>query len=79
MHTIVERRARQRVRHGHTNVIGFTLAHELERILDVSPGLTRIAELQEEADEDVGVVQAARCFANLGDGSALFHRIEDPL
>src|SRR5439155_10179861 len=73
----VERSAGKGIGNGNSDVIGARLADQLDSLLDMFPGLARVAELQEEAGADALALKIFPGYRGLLDARALVHGVED--
>ena len=62
-----------------SDVVGARVADEGYRLLDVFPGLSGVAELQEVACADAFIREARASSDNIGDVKTFIHRVEDVL
>src|SRR5258708_34186437 len=72
-----ELRAGKWVRDGDTDIIRGAIPDQLNRLFDVVAGLSRVAELEEEANLDSSEVQPASRFGDVFDPGTFLHGVED--
>src|SRR5712672_3249192 len=76
LHSLKELCSGKRVRYGNTNFVGFAFFHHRQSTLDVTPGLSRVAVLEEEPDTDAMLVELPGRAMDLLDRCALLHCVE---
>src|SRR5258708_38992707 len=77
LYAVVEDGAGEGIRKGDSDVVWVRVADERYRLLDVFPGLSGGAELQEVARTDVFVSEAGTGDHDIGDKQAFVHRVKD--